>query len=94
MEAVLGGGMIFLGFCLVFAAFIFISVQIYKISSEFVFKILRYVIILIFWLLTSIAAISIGFRIETRHKTTYEKGLRSVNQIWGGYLSQIPPSLT
>lgn len=94
MEAVLGGGMIFLGFCLVFAAFIFISVQIYRISSEFVFKILRYVTILIFWLLTSIAAISIGFRVETRHRTTYEKGLRSVNQIWGGYLNQIPPSLT
>lgn len=94
MGAALGGGLVFLGFCLVFSAFIIMSVRIYSARPDFVMKILRYAMIVLFWGGFSIAAIAIGIRIESRHSDSYQKSLRSVNQIWGGSLVQSPPSLT
>lgn len=94
MGAALGGGLVFLGFCLVFSAFIIMSVRIYATRPDFVMKILRYAMISIFWAGFSIAAIAIGIRIESRHQDSYTKNMASVRQIWGGNLEQSPPSLT
>ncbi|MBK8395693.1 MAG: inner membrane CreD family protein [Leptospiraceae bacterium] len=94
MSAVMSGGMIFLGFCFVLGAFILVSVRIYMISSEFVMKVLKYILIAVIWLLFSIASIAVGFRIDSRHSESYSRSLKSVSEIWGGEINQLPPSLT
>lgn len=94
MSAALSGGMIFLGFCFVLGAFILVSTRIYMISSEFVMKILKYILISFIWLLFSVASIAIGFRIDSRHSESYTRGLKSVSEIWGGEINQLPPTLT
>ena len=94
MSAALSGGMIFLGFCFVLGAFILVSTRIYMISSEFVMKILKYILIAFIWLIFSVASIAVGFRIDSRHSESYSRGLKSVSEIWGGEINQFPPSLT
>lgn len=88
------GGLIFLGVCLIIAAMIVMSVRIYQVRPDFVTKVLHYMLIGIFWLLSSAASVSIGYRIMDRHQTTYTRGMKFVNDAWGGNLSQKPPSIT
>ncbi|MCB1176336.1 MAG: hypothetical protein KDK36_02045 [Leptospiraceae bacterium] len=94
MSAALVGGLTFLGFCLVVASFIIVSVRIYSVKPEFVLKILKYSLITAFWGIFSIAAIAIGARIDSRHKTSYSKIRESISTIWGGHIYQSPPGLT
>jgi hypothetical protein len=94
MDALIGSGLFFLSIALLFSAFILVSVRIYVIKPDFVFKILRYTLLLVFWLVFCIGAIGIGIRISSRHTESYSRSLESVNKIWGGNLSQNPPSLT
>ncbi|MDX1957994.1 MAG: hypothetical protein SFU98_05445 [Leptospiraceae bacterium] len=94
MEAAVLGGMIFLGVCFVLGAFIFISVRIFQINPSFITKILKYLMILFIWLFFSAASIMIGLRIDSRHNDSYSRGMKSVNEIWGGSIVQDPPTLT
>jgi hypothetical protein len=94
MQAAILSATVFLGLCLVFSAFLIMSVKIYTVRPDFILKILRYVVILFFWAGFSVAAVSIGVWIDSKHKSSYERNLKSVNQIWGGSLVQEPPSLT
>ena len=87
-------GLIFLGLCMVIAATIMMSVRIYQIHSEFVIKFLKYTLVVAFWMIFSVGAISIGFRIQDRHVSSYSRGLKSVEEIWGGLVTQSPPTLT
>ena len=88
------GGLIFLGICLVIASLIIISVRIYLVRPEFIIVLMKYGIIAIFWMVFSASAVMIGFRISDRHTDTYTRGYKSVNDIWGGHVTQNPPSLT
>lgn len=86
------GATVFLGLCLVLAAFILMSVKIFQINREFVVKLFKYGIILSFGVAFSIASILIGYRIDSRHTSTYSRSLKSVRQIWGGSIVQNSPS--
>lgn len=86
-------GLIFLGICLVLFALIIMSVRIYQERPDFVMKILKYGVIGIFWVIFSILSIGIYFKIDRRHDTTYSRNLKSVNDIWGGSITQEPPDL-
>jgi hypothetical protein len=86
------GAVIFLGFCLVAAAFIFVSVKIIQIKPDFVKKVLKYSLILFFTIVFSIIAITIGFRIDDRHSNSYSFNLKSVQEIWGGKIVQELPT--
>lgn len=88
------GGLIFLGVCLIIAALIVMSVRIYQVRPDFVVKILRYMLIGVFWMLFSAGSVAIGFRISERHESTYSRNYKSVSDIWGGTIDQNPPSLT
>ena len=79
MSAALSGGMIFLGFCFVLGAFILVSTRIYMISSEFVMKILKYILIAFIWLIFSVASFAVGFRFDSRHSDSFSRGLISVS---------------
>lgn len=81
----------FFGICLVGAAFIIAAVQMYKLKPEFVKKILGYLLIGGFAVGFSLAAVLIGSRIESRHRTSYYRNLKSVNVIWGGEIHQRAP---
>ncbi len=83
----------FLGFCLVFAAFVLVSVRIYQVKPDFIKKILRYSLIAAFAMAFSIIALSIGFRIQDRHSSSYRSNYKSVQGIWGGSISQPIPRL-
>jgi len=85
---------IFLGFCLVAAAFIFVSVKILQIKPDFVKKVLKYALILFFTVMFGVIAISIGFRIDDRHSKSYSTNLKSVREIWGGEIAQQLPTLS
>jgi len=89
----MAGAIIFLGFCLVAAAFIFVSVKILQINPDFVKKVLKYSLIFVFTVIFSIVAIAIGFRIDDRHSRSYKLNLKSVYEIWGGEVIQDLPSL-
>jgi hypothetical protein len=84
--------MIFLGFALLGAAFILVSVRVYQVKPDLVAKIFKYALIGGFALAFSIASLAIGFRIDSRHNETYSKSMRSVVEIWGGQISQQPPT--
>lgn len=86
MEA----AVIFFGLCLVFAAFIFISVRLFQVNRVFVLKVLKYCLIIAFGVAFSLAAVAIGFRIQDRHESSYSRGFKSVSEIWGGSVSQRP----
>ncbi len=86
-----GGGLLFLGASLIVAAFIIMSVRIYRERPDFVIKLLKYALIIAFAFVFSIASIAIGFRIDQRHSSTYSRSLKSVQQIWGGQVTQQPP---
>ncbi|MEM7182154.1 MAG: inner membrane CreD family protein [Spirochaetota bacterium] len=86
-------GMVFLGLCLVLASLIIMSVRIYQVRPDFVMKVLKYMLIAMFWLIFSGASVAIGFRISDRHQSTYRKNSRAVQDIWGGQIFQSPPSL-
>ncbi|MCB1158435.1 MAG: hypothetical protein H7A25_00625 [Leptospiraceae bacterium] len=88
------GGMIFLGLCLVLSALIIMSVRIYQVRPDFVFKVLRYSLLVIFWLIFGAISVAIGFRISDRHQSTYSRNSKAVIDIWGGNIYQSPPSLT
>lgn len=81
----------FLGISLIIAAFIFTSVRIYQQKPDFMFKVLKYATLLGFIIISSIISALIGFRLDSRHEQTYHKNLRSVQEIWGGAITQKPP---
>lgn len=83
---------IFLGFSIMMAAAIFISVRLYQVRPDFVVKVLKYGLIVVFCLGYGLAALAIGERIDRRHTSSYSRSLKSVQQIWGGELRQAPPS--
>jgi hypothetical protein len=87
-------GLIFLGFCLVVSAFLLVSYRLYIAKSELVVKVFHYLLIIAFWITFSTIAISIGYRIDSRHSESYSRGYKSVSEIWGGSIVQSPPSLT
>lgn len=82
---------IFLGLCLVLAAFLLVSVKIFLINKIFILKIMKYGMILLFGIAFSIASIIIGYRINDRHNSSYSRGLKSVQEIWGGQITQQSP---
>ncbi len=84
-------GQIFLGFCIVSAAFIVMSVRVYQERPDFVKKILKYMVVGFFVLFFSAVSAIVGIRINSRHEGSYSKNLRSVQQIWGGMVKQISP---
>lgn len=84
-------GLIFLGFSLILAAFIFVSVKTYQVNPELVGKIFKYLIIGAFIFTFSIAAVIIGIRIDDRHSSSYSKNRKQVEDIWGGSIVQSPP---
>ena len=90
----MAGAVIFLGFCLIAAACIFVSVKILQIKPDFVKKVLKYTVIFVLTVIFSIIAVSIGFRIDDRHTKSYSMNKRSVQEIWGGELSQQLPTFT
>ena len=89
-----GAGLVFLGFSLIMASVIVMSVRIYQVKPEFVKKILSYLVIGIVGLIFSVISIIIGIRIDDRHKTSYSRSLKSVQKIWGGYIAQNPPQFS
>ncbi len=90
-QAATASGLLFLGVCVVVAAFIIVSVRAYQIQPELIRKILRYSTIIAIWLGVSLASVIVGFRIEKRHSDYYSRGYKSVSEIWGGSISQSPP---
>lgn len=84
-------GLIFLGFSLVLAAFILISVKTYQVNPDLIKKIFKYLIIGTFIFSFSIAAVIIGIRIDDRHTSSYSKNRKQVEDIWGGAILQSPP---
>ncbi|MCE9501025.1 MAG: hypothetical protein K8R21_11100 [Leptospira sp.] len=84
-------GFTFLGTSIIIAAIILTSVRIYMVRPDFIMKFLRYAVVGIFWIGFSAGAIAIGFRISDRHTQTYTRSLKSVGEIWGGFISQSPP---
>ena len=90
----LAGAIIFLGFCLVIAAFIFMSVKLIQIKPDFIKKVLKYALIFVFAIVFSIVAVTIGFRVDDRHSSSYSSNLRSVKEIWGGEIIQRLPTFT
>lgn len=89
-----GGGLAFLGFCLIAGAFIIMSVRIYQVKPVFVVKILKYMLIGFIALLFSAIAVAIGFRVSDRHESSYSRSLKSVAEIWGGHINIASPSFT
>ncbi len=89
---VLGGGLVFFGACLVLAAAVLVSVRLYQERPEFVLKVMKYGLIGVFLLGFSAASLVIGLRIDERHSSSYSRGLKSVNEIWGGQMQQYPPA--
>lgn len=87
------GAMVFLGICLILAALIIMSVRIYQVKPGFVIKILKYLLLTIFWLFFSVSSFTISSHISKRHNSTYRKNSRSVMDIWGGKIYQKPPKL-
>lgn len=88
------GALIFLGFALITASFILVSVRILQVRPDFVKKVLKYALIFIFAIVFSIIAATIGFRIDDRHSRSYSANLKSVQEIWGGDITQQLPELT
>ncbi len=88
------GALIFLGFCIIAASFILVSVRIFQVRPDFVKKVMKYALIFIFTAVFSIVAITIGFRIDDRHSKSYSSNLKSVQEIWGGEIIQQLPSFT
>jgi hypothetical protein len=86
--------LLFLGFSLIAASFIIVSVRIFQVKPDFVKKILKYALIFVFTCIFSIVAVSIGFRIDQRHSRSYSANLKSVMEIWGGDITQQLPVLT
>jgi hypothetical protein len=85
-------GLMFLGFCIVFAAMIFVAARVYQLRPDFVGKVLRYALIGAFVAVFGAVSVLIGFRISDRHHDSYSKSLRSVEQIWGGAIAQAQPA--
>jgi len=90
----MAGAFIFMGFCLVFAAFIIVSVRIYQVKPDFIKKVLKYALIFTFAVIFSIISLTIGFRIDDRHSSSYSKNYKSVRGIWGGQTYQSLPSFS
>ncbi|HOP28286.1 MAG TPA: hypothetical protein P5120_04090 [Spirochaetota bacterium] len=88
------GALIFLGFAIIAASFILVSVKILQVRPDFVKKVLKYALIFIFAIVFSIIAATIGFRIDDRHSRSYSANLKSVQEIWGGNITQRLPELT
>jgi predicted membrane chloride channel (bestrophin family) len=88
------GALIFLGWALICAAFIVVSVRVFQVNPVLVRKIFRYAFIFAFAAGFSIVSVAIGFRISDRHEESYSKSLRSVEEIWGGQIVQQVPSFT
>lgn len=88
------GALIFLGFAVIAASFILVSVRILQVRPDFVKKVLKYALIFIFAAVFSIIAATIGFRIDDRHSRSYSANLKSVQEIWGGNIIQQLPELT
>lgn len=88
------GALIFLGFAVIAASFILVSVRILQVRPDFVKKVLRYALIFLFAIVFSIIAVTIGFRIDERHSRSYSENLKSVQEIWGGNITQHLPVLT
>lgn len=88
------GALIFLGFAVIAASFILVSVRILQVRPDFVKKVLKYALIFLFAIVFSIIAATIGFRIDERHSRSYSENLKSVQEIWGGNITQQLPELT
>lgn len=86
------GALVFVGICLVIAAFILVSVRAFQIHPELVKKIFKYMIIISIAAAFSIAAVAIGLRISDRNSSSMSKNYRSVTEIWGGEVLQRIPS--
>ncbi len=93
MYQALSAAIIFLGLALMAAAAILISVRLFQARPDFVVKILKYALVGAFVIGFSGASIVIGLRIDDRHTSTYSRGLKAVQQIWGGSIRQKPPTL-
>ena len=72
------GALIFLGFAVIAASFILVSVRILQVRPDFVKKVLKYALIFLFAIVFSIIAATIGFRIDERHSRSYSENLKSV----------------
>jgi len=90
-SAATASGLLFLGVCMVVAAFIVVSVRAYQIQPDLIRKIFRYTTVVAIWIGVSVASVIVGFRIEKRHSDFYSRGFKSVSEIWGGSVSQAPP---
>jgi len=88
------GALIFLGFAIIAASFILVSVRLLQVRPDIVKKIMKYALIFIFAIVFSIIAATIGFRIDERHTRSYSANLKSVQEIWGGDITQRLPELT
>jgi hypothetical protein len=86
------GAVAFLGFCVVAAAFIIVSVRAFQINPLLVKKIFKYMIIVSIAAGFSIAAVAIGLRLSDRNSSSLSKNYRSVTEIWGGEMFQGMPS--
>jgi hypothetical protein len=69
-------------------------VRILQVRPDFVKKVLKYALIFIFAIVFSIIAATIGFRIDDRHSRSYSANLKSVQEIWGGNITQQLPELS
>lgn len=85
-------GMVFLALCIVFAAFIIVSVRVWQNNPNLVKKIFRLVIVLGIYMSISVSAVILGLRVDDRHRSSYRKGLKAVEQIWGGHIISSIPS--
>ncbi len=87
-------GLVFLGLALVSSALILASIRFFTEDLSALFKLARYGIILGVVAVTSAVCVAIGLRLDSRHEETYTRGLKAVQQIWGGEIVQSSPSFT
>ncbi len=84
-------GIVFLGFCIVMAAFVVMSVRIYQVKPEFMKKILTYLVVGTLGVVFSVVAVAVGLKIDSRHTETMTRSFKSVKEIWGGPVMQNSP---
>ena len=87
-----GAAVLFLGVCVIIAAFIIVSVRAAQLNPGLVKKVFKYMVIGGIALAFSIAAVAIGFRLDERNSSSFSRSLKSVSEIWGGEISQSLPS--
>jgi hypothetical protein len=89
-----GGSVVFLGLCIIIAAFIVVSVRAFQVNPSLVKKVFRYMVIAGIGLAFSIAAVAIGWRLSDRNDSSFSRSFKSVSEIWGGEVTQGLPSFS